>query len=229
MKVETKVNFMRKNDLIIVGSLAAAGLALLFVTDLSGQGMSRSHMMMASGMNGLFFILLFWLLVTSPLIMRNRSTASIGVGLLFVLVLAACGTQAAPAATVASGPTAEPAKPSNPGGPGAAVTLTGDTKAGAVVFTSNCVTCHGDQGKGGVSNPGSTDGTVPALNPIDTTLMSTDPKVYATNLDLFLEHGSTPAGDKPAKQMAPWGDSGALTQQQIADVIAYVMSLNPAK
>jgi len=91
------------------------------------------------------------------------------------------------------------------------------------------VTCHGDQGKGGVSNPGSTDGTIPALNPIDATLVNTDPKVYATNLDLFLQHGSTPAGDKPAKQMAAWGDSGTLTQQQIADVIAYVMSLNPAK
>ena len=63
----------------------------------------------------------------------------------------------------------------------------------------------------------------------DATLVSTDPKAYATNLDLFLQHGSTPAGDKPAKQMAPWGDSGTLTQQQIADVIAYVMSLNPAK
>jgi len=161
--------------------------------------------------------------------MRNRSMAVIAAGLMFGLILTACGTQSVPAASVASGPTAEPARPSNPGGPGAAISLTGDPKAGAVVFTTNCQTCHGDQGKGGVSNPGSTDGTIPALNPIDETLISRDQKVYATNLDLFIQHGSTPAGDKPAKAMAPWGDSGTLTQQQIADVIAYVMSLNPAK
>ncbi|MEP7188122.1 MAG: cytochrome c [Roseiflexaceae bacterium] len=161
--------------------------------------------------------------------------ASIGLVLLFGFVFAACGTQTAPAATAvvapagASGPTAEAARPSNPGGPGAAITLTGDSKAGALIFVTNCKECHGDAGKGGVANPGSTDGTVPALNPIDETLVNADPKVYATNLDLFLQHGSTPAGDKPAKQMAPWGDSGTLTQQQIADVIAYVISLNPAK
>ncbi len=161
--------------------------------------------------------------------MRNRSMVAIGVVVLLGFVFAACGTQTVSAPPAASGPTAEPAQPSNPGGPGAAISLTGDPKAGAVVFTTNCQTCHGDQGKGGVSNPGSTDGTIPALNPIDATLVNTDPKVYATNLDLFLQHGSTPAGDKPAKEMAPWGDSGTLTQQQIADVIAYVMSLNPAK
>jgi hypothetical protein len=54
-------------------------------------------------------------------------------------------------------------------------------------------------------------------------------KVFAYNLDLFIQHGSTPAGDKPVLKMAAWGDSGTLTQQQIADVIAYIMSLNPAK
>ncbi len=167
--------------------------------------------------------------------MRNRPKLSIAAGFLFGLVLAACGTQSVPTATAvvvpagAIAPTAEAARPSNPGGPGAAVSLTGDPKAGALIFVTNCKECHGDEGKAGISNPGSTDGTVPTLNPLDATLISTDSKVYATNLDLFLQHGSTPAGDKPAKQMAPWGDSGTLTQQQIADVIAYVMSLNPAK
>ena len=80
--------------------------------------------------------------------MRNRS---IGVVVLLGFVFAACGTQTVPVAPVASGPTAEPARPSNPGAPGAAISLTGDPKAGAVVFSTNCQTCHGDQGKGGVS------------------------------------------------------------------------------
>ncbi|HEX7976039.1 MAG TPA: cytochrome c, partial [Anaerolineales bacterium] len=115
---------------------------------------------------------------------------------------------------------------SNPGGPGQAVSLTGDATAGQQVFATTCTPCHGDQGKGGVQNPGSTDGTIPPLNPIDPGMVSPDQKTYATNLDLFIEHGSTPAGTKPAQSMPAFGDQKILTPQQIADVIAYVISLN---
>jgi mono/diheme cytochrome c family protein len=134
----------------------------------------------------------------------------------------------APAATAPSSSAGgqDIARPSNPGGPGDAVNLTGDPTAGAQVFQSNCVACHGEQGKQGVTNPGSTDGTVPQLNPIDPTLVSTDFKTFAYNLDLFIQHGSTPEGSGPAISMPAWGDKGDLTQQQIADVIAYVISLN---
>jgi mono/diheme cytochrome c family protein len=123
--------------------------------------------------------------------------------------------------------TFEVAQPSNPGGPGPAVNLKGDTKAGLQVFTKNCVACHDAEGKGGVKNPGSTDSEVPPLNPIDPSLVADDPITYATNLDLFLEHGSTPGGTNPALKMPAWGDAKTLTPQQIANVIAYVMSLNP--
>ncbi len=130
-------------------------------------------------------------------------------------------------ATDAPGATdAEIARPSNAGGPGSALGLTGNAAAGQVVFETNCVRCHGQQGKGGVSNPGSDDGTVPPLNPIDSTLASTNYKTFAYNLDLFLEHGSTPSGPSPILSMPNWGDSGKLKPQQIADVIAYVISLN---
>ncbi len=135
-----------------------------------------------------------------------------------------------PAADVATDTPAasnpEIARPSNAGGPGPALGLTGNAVAGQVVFETNCVRCHGQQGKGGVSNPGSDDGTVPSLNPIDSTLVSTDYKTFAYNLDLFLEHGSTPSGPSPILSMPNWGDSGKLQPQQIADVIAYVISLN---
>lgn len=118
-------------------------------------------------------------------------------------------------------------RPSNPGGPGEAINLTGNADMGAEIFAANCVTCHGAEGVGNVANFGSTDGTVPALNPIDPKLKDPDYKTFATNLDLFLEHGSTPAGTNPIFQMPPWGSSGTLSQQQIADVIAYIISLNP--
>lgn len=139
--------------------------------------------------------------------------------LVMLFVLAAC----APAASESS---EKPARPSNAGGAGPAVNLTGDANKGAVVFTTNCVSCHGDQGKVGIPNPGSKDGTIPNLNPIDPTLVSADMKVYATNIDLYIEHGSTPEGDKPTLKMLPFGDQKILAPQEIADVIAYVISLN---
>jgi len=130
---------------------------------------------------------------------------------------------AAPAPT-SSAP--EIARPSNTGGAGLAVTLTGNVASGKQLFAANCAVCHGQQGKGGVPNPGSDDGTVPTLNPIDSTLVSKDSRVFIYNLDLFLEHGSTPSGSNPTLKMPAWGDEQKLLPQQIADLIAYVMSLN---
>jgi mono/diheme cytochrome c family protein len=118
------------------------------------------------------------------------------------------------------------ARPSNPGGPGPAVDLTGSIDNGKQIFADNCQICHGEEGKGGYPNPGTADGTVPALNPIDPTLVSSDYKTFAINLDLFIEHGSVPEGSEPVRSMPAWGARGALTPQQIADVIAYIISLN---
>jgi len=134
----------------------------------------------------------------------------------------------AEAETQTAGPGAEEiARPSNPGGPGGAIDLTGDIAAGEKTFATNCVVCHAAKGVGGIPNPGSTDGTVPELNPIDSTLKDKDYKTFATNIDLFIQHGSTPEGTSPVFRMPAWGDTNGLTQQQIADVIAYVISLNP--
>ena len=76
------------------------------------------------------------------------------------------------------------------------------------------------------SNPGSSDGTIPPLNPIDSTLVDPNYLIYATNIDLFIQHGSTPEGPNPSKSMPAWGDQNTITQQQIADVIAFIIGLN---
>jgi cytochrome c len=110
--------------------------------------------------------------------------------------------------------------------PGLAITLTGDPAAGLTVFEAQCVKCHGEAGALGVENPGSTDGTVPVLNPIDPQLKSADLKTFITNLDLVIQNGSTPNGTSPKLTMPSFGEQGILTQQQIADVVAYIMSLN---
>jgi mono/diheme cytochrome c family protein len=153
--------------------------------------------------------------------MYKKSAGLIVSILIIALLLAACGGQATQA------PQQGPAQPDvpNPGGPGAAINLTGDPVAGADVF-AKCASCHGKEGKGGQSNPGSDAGVIPALNPVNPALKSADAKTFATNLDLFIEHGGTPKGSSPARSMAPFGDQQMLAPQQIADVIAYIISLN---
>jgi mono/diheme cytochrome c family protein len=120
----------------------------------------------------------------------------------------------------------EVARPNTPGGSGDAINLTGDPKAGEKIYVENCQLCHGSNGTDNVLNPGSDDGTIPPLNPIDSTLVSSDYMTYAYNLDLFIQNGSRPAGVNPARWMPPWGAENGLTQQQLADVIAYIISLN---
>ena len=155
--------------------------------------------------------------------MTNRSFtfALLAMTAAAALLLNAVPTQAAA--------TEEIARPSNAGGPGEAAMMSGDAQAGAELFAVNCMPCHGAEGKGGIPNPGSADGTVPPLNPIDETMVSKDPKVFAYNIDLFIQNGSTPAGQNPAIKMPSWGIDRMLTQQQIANLIAYLMSLNPVR
>jgi len=128
----------------------------------------------------------------------------------------------------ANEPTPEPARPSIPGDPGPAAALKGDAAKGVAEFGQFCAACHGPQGRDevGIPNPGSDDGVVPPLNPIDPTLISSDLSVFSANLDLFIEHGSVPSGPGPRIMMPDFGDSKLLSDQQIADLIAYVMSLN---
>jgi mono/diheme cytochrome c family protein len=123
-------------------------------------------------------------------------------------------------------PTPEPAQPSNSGGAGAAVGLSGSISSGKPDFGLYCASCHGPQGVLGVPNPGSEDESVPPLNPIDPTIANPNPDIFSTNLDLFIEHGSAPEGPNPLILMPSFGDKNLLTDQQIADIIAYVMNLN---
>jgi ubiquinol-cytochrome c reductase cytochrome b subunit len=112
------------------------------------------------------------------------------------------------------------------GAPGMAAAIIGSAEHGAMIFAGTCSSCHGPQGTGGVTNPGSKDGTIPPLNPIDQDEFNPDPKTFAEKIDLYVQHGSRPEGPNPQVNMLPFGDSNALTQQQIADLEAYILSLN---
>jgi mono/diheme cytochrome c family protein len=97
---------------------------------------------------------------------------------------------------------------------------------GATIFSQNCASCHGPQGTDKVPNPGSSEGTVPSLNPIDPKLFNKNAQIFTNDIDRFIQHGSRPEGPNPALNMLTFGDSESLTQQMIANVEAYVLDLS---
>jgi ubiquinol-cytochrome c reductase cytochrome b subunit len=131
-----------------------------------------------------------------------------------------------------SRPPAPPSGPSRPsitgpqGPPGPASFTVGNVELGEYLFRQNCEQCHGSLGKGKVPNPGSTDGTVPPLNPIDPARYHKNAQNFVNNIDPYIQHGSIPEGPNPVLHMLPFGDSQSLTQQMIANVEAYVLYLN---
>ncbi len=110
--------------------------------------------------------------------------------------------------------------------PGPAADMIGNVAHGALLFRQDCESCHGINGKGGIANPGADSSTVPQLNPITKTLYNNDPQTFADNIDTFIQHGSNPAGANPTLRMFDYGDSYTLTQQQIANIEAYILSIN---
>lgn len=120
----------------------------------------------------------------------------------------------------------EEARTAPKGRPGQAAYVIGNANHGKDIFELKCSSCHGPLGTDKVPNPGSDDGFVPALNPIDLDLLKKDPQTFAKNIDTFIQHGSVPSGPNPQFHMLAFGDDHTLTQQQIANVEAYIMHLN---
>jgi len=112
------------------------------------------------------------------------------------------------------------------GPPGPAASVIGSVEHGAKLFRLYCTSCHGPDGKGGVSNPGAEGGTIPALDPIRRKFFSRDPGEFATNIDRVLQHGAIPKGPLPEKSMLTFGTTHSLSQEEISDLEAYILSLN---
>ncbi len=126
-------------------------------------------------------------------------------------------------------PASSPVKPSSTStsdGPGPAAAMIGSADRGADLYKEECASCHGPQGTDPVPNPGSQEGKVPPLDPIDRDLFSSDPQAFAEKIDVIIQHGSVPAGPNPALKMAAFGDSNDLSPQQIANIEAYLLRLN---
>jgi len=112
------------------------------------------------------------------------------------------------------------------GPPGRAASVIGSGEHGAVLFHLYCASCHGPEGKGGITNPGSAGGAIPPLSPIDRKFYSSDPQTFANNIDRILQYGSIPKGPMPEKKMLVFGMTNSLTQEEIADLEAYILERN---
>jgi ubiquinol-cytochrome c reductase cytochrome b subunit len=123
-------------------------------------------------------------------------------------------------------PATSPQNPTEKGLPGQAAIIIGGAERGDALFQKNCSACHGPSGRSVLPNPGSADGKVPSLNPIDPENYSPDAQVFAEKIDRYIQHGSLPAGPHPAISMLAFGDTNTLTQQEIANIEAYILSLN---
>jgi mono/diheme cytochrome c family protein len=109
-------------------------------------------------------------------------------------------------------PVADTQPVSVPAGQGSAV-------AGAALYVRyGCINCHGPNGLGGVPNPLSPDKTIPVLSgQAFRQQFNTDAKIAAV-----IRSGSV-IGRAPIVSMPHWG--GILSDQQIADLIAYLKTL----
>ncbi|HEY8029684.1 MAG TPA: c-type cytochrome [Gaiellaceae bacterium] len=109
-------------------------------------------------------------------------------------------------------PVAEAQPVAVPAGQGAAI-------AGAALYVRDgCINCHGPNGLGGVPNPLSPDKTIPVLSGLGfRRQFNTDAKIAAV-----IRSGSV-IGRAPIVSMPHWG--GILSNQQIAELIAYLKTL----
>ncbi|MDE2028907.1 MAG: c-type cytochrome, partial [Candidatus Omnitrophica bacterium] len=107
--------------------------------------------------------------------------------------------------------------------PVASINIIGDKDHGAILFHQSCIMCHGPQGN--PKTPGFlAPKGVPRLNPIDRAVFNKDPQLFVNHIDQFIQHGAPNIEGGP--KMPDFGDSHSLTQAQIADLEAYVLSLN---
>jgi ubiquinol-cytochrome c reductase cytochrome b subunit len=117
----------------------------------------------------------------------------------------------------------EEEQPKENNGLGESIHIIGDKEHGAVLFQQSCIMCHGPKGKTTAPNFMAPKG-VPTLNHIRRELISSKSDEFVRNIDNFIQHGMVnPIG---GPNMPAFGDSHSLTQAQIADIEAYVLSLN---
>jgi mono/diheme cytochrome c family protein len=109
---------------------------------------------------------------------------------------------------------------------GLAASIIGNPQHGRILFRQQCEGCHGIDGTGGVPNPGSTTGFIPTLKPISEKYFSNTVAIFVNNIDTIIQHGSVTEGNAKAFRMLGFGDANTISQQQIAQIESFILSLN---
>jgi mono/diheme cytochrome c family protein len=94
----------------------------------------------------------------------------------------------------------------------------------AAAFKSKCSFCHGPDGNGGVPNPNSVDGVIPALNTAEFAQeFGTAAKIKAMILD-----GSEPAkaAEAPGAPISMPAFNGQLSEAELDALVAYIQGLS---
>ncbi|MCX7691340.1 cytochrome c [Thermoflexus sp.] len=128
-----------------------------------------------------------------------------GIGfLLLAWIISGCGGGAPPA-------------PAPSGGEAAPVTLKGNPEKGKELFLGSCASCHGADAKG-----------LPGLGRDMTTSEFIRKQTDAQLLE-FIKKGrpATDPANTTGVDMPPKGGNPALTDQDLADIIAFIRTLNP--
>ncbi len=149
-------------------------------------------------------------------VLRN---ASVGISLLVAALLLACGDSGTPGkeppAAEKPAPPSPPPAPPQPTPPPPAEA--GDPVArGAEHYQLYCATCHGAEGGGDGPTSAALDPKPAAHN--DGNYMNALTNEHLTKV---IRDGGASIGKSPL--MAPWG--GALNEDQLQDVIAFIRSL----
>lgn len=136
--------------------------------------------------------------------------------ILALAALAACGGDDKPEAPAAS--TAQPAAEQPTAAPQAAApaALVGDAANGGKIFATACVACHGPEGKG-------VQGLGKDLTTSEWVAQQSDEQLVE-----FIKKGRD-AGDAlntTGVAMPPKGGNPAISDQEIADIVAFVRSIH---
>jgi mono/diheme cytochrome c family protein len=97
--------------------------------------------------------------------------------------------------------------------------------AGAELYFFNCAHCHGDEGRGGVRNPNAKPGEiVPDLIRVAQGYSNDELKkrIFAGQHEIPILDPNRPP---PPLRMPGWG--GRMSDAEIDDLVAYLVSLNP--
>jgi mono/diheme cytochrome c family protein len=98
-------------------------------------------------------------------------------------------------------------------------------QAGWKVYTSKgCVFCHGPAGEGGVKNPNAVGGLIPPLKAVAEGYNEEELKEKILKGVPVIDQ-EKPDGPPPPLYMPAW--EGLLTEQELNQVVAYLMSLAP--